>query len=81
MSEFDQWVQTANSIQDGAQSALERMLLEAFLQGKGYHLADLEQLPPEKAQALMVEASQFASLRLAQVESTAHFREEIRRID
>jgi len=62
---------------DGPQSAMEKALLEAYLQQKGYHLTDLADLPEEQAKALMTEASQYASLRLAEVESVAHFREKI----
>lgn len=63
----------------GPESALERMLLEEYLIGRGYHLAELDQLPEEEIRKLMTEASRYASLKLAQLESTAHFREEIRR--
>jgi hypothetical protein len=64
----------------GPESALERVLLEEYLSSKGYHLADLNQLPEQEVKRLMTEASRYASLKLAQVESTAHFREEIRRV-
>lgn len=65
-------------VKEGPQSAMEKMLLEEFLHGKGYSLADLNTLPKEQIKALMAEACQYASLRLAQLESTAHFREKIR---
>jgi hypothetical protein len=71
----------ADCLKDGPQSAMEKMLLEEYLQQKGYHLTDLHKLPPEQAKALMVEACQYASLQLAQVESSAHFREKIHRPD
>jgi nucleotide-binding universal stress UspA family protein len=61
------------------QSVMEKAFLADYLQQKGYYLADLRELPPEKAKALMVAASQYASLKLAQVESTAHFREKLHR--
>jgi hypothetical protein len=63
---------------EGPQSLMERMLLEEFLNGKGYALKELHNLPEEQAKALMTEASQYASLKMAQVESSAHFREKIR---
>jgi hypothetical protein len=69
-----------NLYKQGPESALERVLLEEYLTGKGYHLADLSKLPEEQVRELMTEASRYASLKLAQVESTAHFREEIRRV-
>lgn len=62
---------------DGPQSALEKLLLEAYLEGKGYHLEDLKNLPPEEAKSLMKEACAYASMKLAEVESKAHFRQEI----
>ena len=67
-----------DDVSEGSQAAMERMLLEEYLQGKGYHLKDLQTLPNEQAKALMKEASQYASLKLAQVESSAHLREKIR---
>lgn len=62
---------------DGPQSTLEKMLLEEYLEGKGYRLEDLKNLPPAEAQALMKEACAYASMKLAEVESKAHFRREI----
>jgi hypothetical protein len=66
------------SIRDGPQSAMEKTLLEEYLQSKGYLFKDLCNLPEEEAKALMIEACRYASLKLAQVESTAHIRENIR---
>lgn len=66
------------SIRDGPQSAMERTLIEEFLQSKGYSFKDLCNLPEEEAKALMIEACKYASLKLARVESKAHFREKIR---
>jgi hypothetical protein len=62
---------------DGPQSTLERMLLEAFLEGKGYTMESLKNLPPEQVQQLMKEACAYASMKLAEVESKAQFRREI----
>jgi nucleotide-binding universal stress UspA family protein len=61
------------------QSVMEKAFLADYLQQKGYRLADLRNLPPDKAKALMTAASQHASLKLAQMESTAHFREKLHR--
>jgi hypothetical protein len=66
------------TVVEGPQSVMEKMLLEEFLRGKGYQLKDLHTLPDEQARALMTEASKYASLKMAQVESSAHFREKIR---
>ncbi len=64
--------------QRNPEAALERMLLEEYLESKGYSLKEMANLPPEKASALMKEACEHASLMLAQVESTARFRDKIR---
>lgn len=77
MSELDNTQFISDCFKDGPQSAMEKMLIEEYLQSKGYHLADLKKLPEEQMKALMTEACQYASLKLAQVESTAHFREKI----
>lgn len=66
------------NITEEPQSVMEKMLLEEFLRGKGYQLKDLHTLPETQAKTLMKEASQYASLKMAQVESSAHFREKIR---
>ena len=63
------------------EAALERALLEKFLKRKGYRLKDLSDLPEEEAKALMTEASRYASLKLAVMDSTASFREKIHRPD
>lgn len=68
----------SRQVTEGPQSVMERMLLEEYLRGKGYQLKDLHTLPEEQAKVLMTEASQYASLKMAQVESSAHFREKIR---
>jgi len=64
-------------LSDGPQSTLEKMLIEAFLEGKGYSLEALKQLPEETAHQLMREACSYASMKLAEVESKAQFRQEI----
>ena len=64
-------------LSDGPQSTLEKMLIEAFLEGKGYSLEALKQLPAEIAHQLMREACSYASMKLAEVESKAQFRQEI----
>ncbi len=62
---------------DGPQSTLERMLIETYLEGKGYSLESLKELPPEQARQLMQEACSYASMKLAEVESKARFRQDI----
>ncbi len=65
----------------GPQSAMERRFLEEFLETKGQSLASLKSLPEEKVHQLMTEACRYASLKLAEVECKAHFRESIHRPD
>jgi hypothetical protein len=77
MSKLDKAQFVSDCIKDGPQSAMEKMMLEEYLQEKGYQLTDLQKLPEAQMKALMTEACQYASLRLAQVESTAHFRDKI----
>ena len=64
-------------LSNGPQSTLEKMLIEAFLEGKGYSLEALKQLPAETASQLMREACSYASIKLAEVESKAQLRQEI----
>ncbi len=78
MSDAKEMKRVAERVEEGAQSALEKTFLEEYLKKKGCSLADLKTLPPERAKELMIEACQYASLKLAQVESKAGFREKIR---
>jgi len=48
-----------------------------YLRSKGVSLESLGKLPKEEQQRLMSEASQYASLKLAEVESRAKFRHDI----
>jgi hypothetical protein len=58
-------------------SQLERAFIEEFLHGRGYHLNTLRQLPNDQANALMREASAYASGRLTEVETRAHLVEDL----
>jgi hypothetical protein len=69
---------TEGCISEGPQSALERHLVEDYLQSKGYRKEDLQKLPKEQAKALMREACTYASLKLAEHEAKSQFRDEIR---
>jgi hypothetical protein len=59
------------------QSALERELIAEYLRNKGYCRKDLRKLPIEEAEKLMKEACMFASLKLAEIEAKASFRQKI----
>ena len=56
---------------------LEHTLIEAYLKGKGHTLDDLKKLPEAEAKQLMLEASTYASGKLAEIEVRAHLVEEI----
>ena len=56
---------------------LEKSLIEEYLHEKGYSLEDLKKLPAELIEKLMKEASQYASLKLEEVEARAHFIKEL----
>jgi aminoglycoside phosphotransferase (APT) family kinase protein len=59
------------------EASLERSFIEEFLKTGGHTLATLHDLPPEQATALMKAASRYASARLAEVETRAHFIDSI----
>jgi hypothetical protein len=77
MSETSSTPEVERSGSEGPQSALEKNLIQEYLQVKGYSLESLHLLPKDEAQRLMREACTYASLKLAEVESRARFREEI----
>jgi len=66
-----------NGTGEGPQHVLEQKYVREYLLEKGYHLEDLAGLPQEKAQQLMREACQYATLKLAEVEAKGHFRKKI----
>ncbi len=62
----------------GPQSVLERRFIKEYLHSKGYRLEEIKRMPDEEMKKLMSEACKYASLKLAEFESRAQFREEIR---
>ncbi len=63
---------------EGPESALERMLIESYLKDKGIaSIKELSKLPKDEAKKLMMEACKYASLKLAEVESTDRFQKDI----
>lgn len=56
---------------------IEKALVEEYLREQGYSLAQLKDLPDEQANHLMIEASKYASLKLEEIESRAHFIETL----
>jgi hypothetical protein len=58
-------------------AVLEKALMEEYLRAQGYSLEKLNGLPKEIAERLRKEASQYASLKMEEVEARARFVEEI----
>ena len=59
---------------------LELMYIDEYLREKGYSIRELDALPENEAARLMTEASQYASLKLAELESRARLRTKIRNV-
>lgn len=57
--------------------SLERTLIEGFVRSKGYDPDRLDELDDATREALLKEASVYASARLAEVEARSHFVHEI----
>jgi hypothetical protein len=55
------------------EALIERSLIDEFLQAHGTTLAGLHALPAGQAEALLKEASRYASMRLMEIESKARF--------
>lgn len=56
---------------------LETSLIAEYLKEKGYSHEDLKKLPAELVEKLMKEASQYASLKMEEVQARAHFVKEL----
>ena len=63
-------------IQDRS-ALLENSLIEEYLKEKGYSHEDLKKRPAELVEKLMKEASQYASLKMEEVQARAHFVKEL----
>lgn len=59
------------------ESKLERILIKSFLLDKGFTAEKISELSEEERKKLMTEASQFASIKLAEVETRAKLIREI----
>lgn len=62
---------------DDPLAQLERAFIAEYLHDRGLTLAALQELPEEQANALLREASLSASGRLSEVESRAHFVDDL----
>ena len=56
---------------------LEQAFITEFLERRGFTTATLDQLPEADRHRLLTEASSYASARLAEVESRAHYIHEL----
>ena len=56
---------------------LEKALIEEYLREKGFSPEEFKKLPADVAEKLMKEASQYASLKMEEVESRARFIKEL----
>lgn len=54
-------------------SGLARALVDEFLRARGYDAAALDALPADVRERVLTEASVYASAKLTEVESRAHF--------
>lgn len=68
---------SGEQVMEDPEAALETMYIEEYLSGKGHTLQSLQELPEEDARQLMIEASAYASTRLAEVETRAHLMQGI----
>ena len=58
-------------------AVLEKALIEEYLKQHGYTHEGLKKLPPKLVKKIMQEASQYASLKMEEVEARAHFVKEL----
>ena len=64
--------------EDETRAILEKGIIDEFLKNKGYTRESLKKLPPEDARRIMTEASIYASGKLTEIETKAHYRQEIK---
>ncbi len=64
---------TEGFILEEPDAQLARMFVEQYLRGKGVSLKTICDLPEEEARQVMVEASTYASVRLAEIRDKAEF--------
>jgi len=58
-------------------AVVENALIEEYLKEHGYTHESLKKLPPKLVKKIMQEASQYASLKMEEVEARAHFVKEL----
>jgi hypothetical protein len=70
-------METNLTLLDDPLAALERALIDEFLTLRGYTRRSVAQLPVPEAASLLSAACEYASLRLAEIESRAHYVDEM----
>lgn len=60
-------------LDDEPKAHLEHKLIVSFLREKGHTLESIKKLPEAEARQIMVEASRYASARLAELEARSRF--------
>jgi len=59
---------------------LEKGLIDEYLKDKGYDRGSLKKLPEDEAHRLMTEASIYASGKLAEIETKARYKQNLKDI-
>jgi len=67
---------TTMSVEDPL-AALERILIDEFLALRGFSRRSIARFPPPERALLLGAACEYASLRLAEIESRAHYVDEM----
>ena len=65
------------SVTEEPHARLERIFIEAYLCARGHTRQSLHRLPEEEVRRLMIEASVYASARLAEIETRERFLHEL----
>ena len=68
----------AERTQDGS-GLLECAFLDEFLSARGYTFQSIKQLAKARREALLREAAEYATLKLAEIEARAHFVKDLER--
>jgi N-acetylglutamate synthase-like GNAT family acetyltransferase len=66
-------INRAPNLDEKKRVSLEASLIAEFFAERGFTMQDLKQLPPEEARQLRIEASKYATARLAELEARARF--------
>lgn len=69
-------IKDAEPIED-PNAVVENALIKEYLQEHGYSHESLKKFPPKLVKRIMQEASQYASLKMEEVEARAHFVKEL----